>query len=56
MLYFLAIPPVLVMLAIYLGVVSVMERRDTPRPNPGMQRTAAAASLFECSASRGRGR
>ena len=28
-LYLLAIPPVLVMLAIYLGIVSVMERRDS---------------------------
>ena len=30
-LYVLAIPPVLVMLAIYLGVVSVMEGRESPK-------------------------
>src|SRR5437899_8130175 len=30
-LYFLAVPPVLVMLAIYLGVVAVIEPRDGPK-------------------------
>lgn len=34
-LYFLAIPPVLVMFAIYLGVVSVMARRDGQEAEPG---------------------
>ena len=29
-LYFLAIPPLLIMLAIYLGIVSVMERPGNP--------------------------
>lgn len=33
-LYVLALPPVLVMLAIYLGVVSVMDGREQPQAEP----------------------